>query len=66
MTVLVERDRGVCGICRKPVAPAERSIDHILPLAEGGLHSYANTRLTHLRCNVRRQHRGIAQLRLVG
>ena len=66
IAVLVERDCGICGICRLPVAPGDRSIDHILPLADGGVHSYANTRLTHRLCNVRRSNRGAAQLRMVG
>lgn len=45
---------------------ADRSLDHILPISVGGQHSYANTRLTHTTCNVRRQNRGVAQLRLLG
>ena len=66
VAVLVERDHGLCGICQQPVAYTDRSVDHILPLAAGGKHSYANTRLTHLRCNIKRQHRGTAQLRMIG
>lgn len=63
---LVARDHGRCGICGKAVAVSDRSIDHILPLSRGGQHSYANTRLTHRRCNSARAHRGSAQLRMVG
>lgn len=63
---LVARDHGRCGICGKPVAPKDRSVDHILPLSRGGQHSYANTRLAHRLCNISRSNRGSAQLRLVG
>lgn len=66
MTVVYSRDRGVCQICGKPVERRTASLDHILPIAYGGDHSYRNVRLTHWRCNQRRQHRGPAQLRLLG
>lgn len=65
VAVLYERDRGVCGLCQKPVARRNASIDHIVPLAVGGLHSYSNCQLAHTLCNVRRQHRGPAQMRLL-
>ena len=65
IAVLVERDGGYCGICHKKVAEAERSIDHVLPVSKGGAHSYANTRLAHLRCNQARGNRGPAQLLLI-
>lgn len=64
--VLAERDQGRCGICLRPVPRPDWSIDHILPVTFGGEHSYANTRLTHILCNTRRQHRGHAQLRMIG
>lgn len=66
LAMLVERDGGYCGICHKPVAARERSIDHVLPLSYGGAHSYANTRLAHRGCNSARGNHGIAQLRMVG
>jgi 5-methylcytosine-specific restriction endonuclease McrA len=57
--VVAERDGYVCGICREAVDmglahpdPYSRSLDHIIPLARGGAHSYDNTQLAHLRCNV--------------
>jgi len=65
LVALVKRDGGYCGICHKRVAVAERSIDHVLPVSKGGAHSYANTRLAHLACNLRRGNRGTAQLRLL-
>lgn len=55
------RDGGVCALCDEPVnrhlrypEPMSWSIDHIVPLVHGGLHTYDNTRITHLHCNVRR------------
>ena len=66
MSVLVDRDRGMCGVCGAKVRPEDRSGDHILPLSKGGAHSYANTRLVHLGCNSKRRNTGPAQLRMLG
>jgi 5-methylcytosine-specific restriction endonuclease McrA len=49
---LYERDKGVCGICKGPVSYEQMTIDHIVPLARGGLHSYANTQPAHEECNL--------------
>mgnify|MGYP002638221667 CR=1 FL=1 len=57
-----ERDNWICHICnkkinRKAVAPQwdSASIDHVIALARGrangGVHSYANCKAAHLRCN---------------
>lgn len=45
------RDRGQCGICRTFVEKKDASIDHIIPLARGGKHSYGNVQIAHRRCN---------------
>lgn len=55
---LYERDGWICGICGDPVdqhadpqtdwAP---SLDHVVPLSQGGDHSYANSRTAHRWCN---------------
>lgn len=54
-----ERDGWMCGICLAPVDeslvwpdPFSPSLDHVVPLARGGHHTYQNTQLAHLRCNV--------------
>lgn len=47
------RDSHYCGICGLTVYE-DFSIDHIVPLSKGGKHSYENTQLTHLICNVRK------------
>jgi 5-methylcytosine-specific restriction endonuclease McrA len=54
------RDKGICQICRKKVAHAQASLDHIVPLSPipgwsmGGNHTMANVQLAHRRCNSRR------------
>ncbi len=52
LTELYRRDKGICGICRKPVAPKEASIDHIVPMDAGGPHIWDNVQITHLQCNL--------------
>lgn len=49
--VLLERDDGACGICGTDVDPLRFHIDHVIPLARGGEHSYANTQVAHPSCN---------------
>lgn len=69
-----ERDRWRCGICGKRIGksyswphPRSKSIDHIVPLAEGGDDTAANKRAAHLLCNTARRDRGgNEQLALVG
>jgi len=51
--VLFERDAGLCGICKEPVGP-DFQVDHVVPLAKGGEHSYANTQVAHPVCNNRK------------
>lgn len=47
--------------------PRSKSLDHIVPLSEGGAHDPSNVRLAHLRCNTVRGNRGgDEQLLLVG
>lgn len=59
LTVLAERDKGICGICNKHVGDEPVTIDHIVHVYRGGEHSYANTRLAHLRCNLKRGRREV-------
>ena len=60
-----ERDGWTCQLCLDPVDkallypdPMSRSLDHVVPLAKGGAHTYANTQLAHLLCNQRKGARG--------
>lgn len=72
--VVGDRDGWKCGICRRKVDrtlayphPNSPSLDHVIPLADHGPHTYANCRITHLRCNnLRSNHGGNEQLALVG
>lgn len=56
-----ERDDWTCGLCRLPVDPGlawphpmSVSVDHILPLSQGGSHTLANVQCAHLSCNSRK------------
>jgi 5-methylcytosine-specific restriction endonuclease McrA len=49
--VVFERDEGVCGICGGAVDPADWHMDHVVPIARGGPHVYANVQVAHPRCN---------------
>lgn len=71
---ILERDRWRCGICRKRIGktfryphPRSKSIDHIIPLSEGGDDTAANKRAAHLACNCGRMNRGGGeQLAMIG
>lgn len=61
---IIERDKGICGICGKPVDMADirgntigryyPTIDHIKPMSKGGGHVWGNVRLAHMICNSRK------------
>lgn len=56
-----KRDNGVCQICGEPCdwndreyggcGPTYPSIDHIVPFAQGGEHTWDNVQLAHFMCN---------------
>lgn len=64
LEALYRRDSGVCYLCgglcdwadkdkeKNTVGAKYPSIDHIIPIARGGLHSWGNVRLAHFKCNV--------------
>ena len=69
------RDKWRCHICTRPVSRAKydrnesmsKTVDHIVPVSQGGSHEPANLRLAHMICNARRGERGgNEQLMLVG
>lgn len=65
MDVLYARDGGICQICKRPVAREKASMDHIIPIVDGGAHALWNVQLAHLTCNLRRNRGYIpAQTRL--
>ncbi|WP_216362098.1 HNH endonuclease signature motif containing protein [Pseudonocardia sp. N23] len=57
--VVFERDSWLCHLCGTPCdgrpsqtwRPLAATLDHVVPLARGGRHSYANVRTAHARCN---------------
>lgn len=49
--VVLERDDNRCGICGLDVDPLDFHVDHVIPLALGGEHSYMNTQTAHPSCN---------------
>lgn len=61
LETLYRRDSGVCYLCGEKcdwndkeygsAGPLYPSIDHIIPIARGGLHSWDNVRLAHCSCN---------------
>ena len=62
---IAERDKWRCGICRKSVdqrlrypSPLAGSLDHVVPVSQGGTSDPGNLRLTHLVCNLRRSDGG--------
>jgi 5-methylcytosine-specific restriction endonuclease McrA len=48
------RDQGLCGICGELVDPECFDLDHIVPLAAGGVHAYRNVQVAHPACNKRK------------
>lgn len=73
---IAERDGWRCQICKSVVPrdakyphPRSASVDHIVPLSQGGADVRANVQLAHLRCNVTKGARTSPagdQLRLIG
>jgi hypothetical protein len=63
IAVLFKRDKGICGICHKPVRNLkEASRDHIIPVTvEGSEHSYRNMVLAHTSCNSSKGNRTVIQ-----
>ncbi|GAG45546.1 unnamed protein product [marine sediment metagenome] len=57
--VVYLRDGWTCQHCKKRVNkkfkwphPMSRSLDHIIPLSQGGTHTYGNIQVAHLGCNL--------------
>lgn len=61
LEALYRRDSGVCYLCGAPcdwndkngtiVGDNYPSMDHVVPVSKGGLHSWGNIRLAHFGCN---------------
>jgi 5-methylcytosine-specific restriction endonuclease McrA len=61
---IAERDGWRCHICKRKVTRRTWSLDHLIPLSDGGPHTHANVALAHRLCNAKRGAHGAAQLRL--
>lgn len=63
---IAERDRWRCHLCKRRVTKGQASIDHLIPVSDGGTHTRANVALAHHLCNSLRGAGGVAQLSLIG
>jgi hypothetical protein len=73
LKAVADRDGWRCHLCRLKVDfrlvcpdPMSPSIDHLIPVADGGTEDAANLRLAHFGCNSRRGAGGVVQLLLFG
>ncbi len=62
-------DNWMCWLCGEEADPTRvapyplaATVDHLIPVSEGGEHSYANVRTAHFICNSRRGARRVAEL----
>lgn len=69
---IFERDNWTCHICHKPVdrkadrlSPNGATIDHLVPISQGGRDVAANVATAHWKCNHSKGVRGTDQLRLM-
>ena len=51
--VVFESHGGCCGVCGELIE-GDYHIDHVIPLARGGEHSYANSQPAHPLCNIKK------------
>lgn len=54
LAAIYDRDRGICHLCCLPVARADATLDHVIPLSKGGSHTFENVKLAHAVCNSRK------------
>lgn len=50
-SVVWNRDGGICHVCGLIANPDGWELDHVVPISRGGEHSYANTAVSHPKCN---------------
>lgn len=49
--------QSVCALCGVEMAAAQKSLDHVIPMAKGGSNDPSNWQLAHLLCNQRKSTR---------
>lgn len=64
-SIVWQRDGGICHICGTAADPADWHLEHIVPLARGGEHSYRNVAVSHPDCNRRKGAKLIDPLAMV-
>lgn len=52
--LVIAKANGVCQICYEPFDHGKIEIDHIVPLAKNGSHTYNNVQAAHASCNRRK------------
>ena len=69
--LVMERDKWTCHLCKGKIKKSAvwpdllfGTLDHVIPLAKGGKHSYANIKAAHLTCNCSKNDKVIGQLGL--
>lgn len=65
LKVHIREQKNLCAICGREMMPVSNggqlygpdcaSLDHIKPLADGGIHIFSNTRAVHAYCNSARE-----------
>jgi 5-methylcytosine-specific restriction endonuclease McrA len=61
LSVIYTRDKGICQLCHKKCARKDASRDHVIPISEGGDHTYQNCVLAHRWCNISKGNRPFPQ-----
>jgi 5-methylcytosine-specific restriction endonuclease McrA len=51
-SLLWERDMGICHICNEAADRNYWHLDHIIPIARGGTHTWDNVAVSHPACNL--------------
>ena len=63
--LVYKRDGGRCHVCGRKVRKNRWHMDHIIPLARGGEHSYRNVAVACPKCNLSKGTKAGSQLRLL-
>lgn len=50
--IVYQMHGGMCGICKEFVSEDDFHVDHVIPLAKGGMHGYVNVQPAHPKCNL--------------
>ena len=60
--IILRESCGTCGICGERLLDSFIDIDHIIPLARNGTHTYDNLQATHSSCNRRKNTKLMSEL----